>query len=62
MTSPSDAVQAAGAILGAVAKADLTPEEGAQLMERVETFRRTLETHELEGRLADVDEALRGSA
>lgn len=62
MTSAADAVQAAGAILSAVAEGDLTPGEGAQVMGLVETFRRTLETSQLEGRLAELEEAIRGTA
>jgi hypothetical protein len=61
MTSAADAVQAAGAILDAVAEGDLTPTEGAQVMELVEIFRRTLETSEMEGRLAELEGALRGA-
>lgn len=57
MQSARDAA-AAGAILGAVAEGDLTPAEAAQIMALVETYRRTLETTELEARVA----ALEGSA
>lgn len=51
MTTAEDAAQAAGSILGAVASGDLTPIEGAQVMGLVDTFRRTLETSELDARL-----------
>jgi len=50
-----DAARAAGALLGAVAAGDLTPTEGASLMALVEGFRRTLETTELEARLAALE-------
>lgn len=55
MTSAADAAAAAGAILGAVAAGDLTPAEGAHVMALVETYRRTLETTEMEGRIAALE-------
>jgi len=58
MQSAADAAQAAGAVLNAVADGDLTPTEGAHIMALVETYRRTLETSELEVRVV----ALEGSA
>jgi hypothetical protein len=58
MQSAADAAKAAGAVLGAVADGDLTPTEGAHIMALVETYRRTLETTELEARVA----ALEGDA
>ncbi|SEK80874.1 hypothetical protein SAMN05443999_102309 [Roseovarius azorensis] len=58
MQSAADAAKAAGAVLVAVADGDLTPQEGAHIMALVETYRRTLETTELEARLA----ALEGDA
>jgi hypothetical protein len=60
MCSVADAVHAAGAILAAVSEGELTPAEGAQIMALVETFRRTLETSEMERRLAELEEATRG--
>ena len=58
MKSARDAAQAAAAVLAAVAEGDLTPTEGAHVMGLVETYRRTLETSELEVRVA----ALEGGA
>ena len=58
MTNAHDAAQAAGAVLQAVSEGDLTPSEGAQVMALVETYRRTLETSELEARVV----ALEGGA
>jgi hypothetical protein len=58
METARDAAKAAGAVLGAVADGDLTPTEGAHIMALVETYRRTLETTEMEARLV-VLEALR---
>ena len=58
MQTAGDAAKAAGAVLGAVAGGDLTPQEGAHIMALIETYRRTLETTELEARVA----ALEGAA
>ena len=55
MQSVVDAAKAAGAVLDAVATGDLTPTEGAQIMGLVEAFRRTLETSELEARVAALE-------
>jgi len=55
MESATDAAQAAGAVLAAVAAGELTPTEGAHVMALIETFRRTLETTELERRLAALE-------
>ena len=57
MKGAADAAKAAGAVLDAVASGDLTPTEGAHVMALIETYRRTLETTELEARVA----ALEGS-
>lgn len=51
MQSAADAAKAAGAVLDAVALGDLTPTEGAHIMQLVETYRRTLETTDLEARV-----------
>jgi len=58
MKTARDAARAAGAVLEAVANAELTPTEGAHIMGLIETYRRTLETTELEARVA----ALEGGA
>jgi hypothetical protein len=55
METARDAAMAAGAVLGAVAEGELTPGEGASLMALVEGFRRTLETTELEARVAALE-------
>lgn len=55
MASAADAAQAAGAVLSAVAEGDLTPLEAAQIMGLIETYRRTLETCELETRVAALE-------
>ena len=55
MKSARDAAKAAGAVLGAVAAGELTPIEGAHIMTLVETYRRTLETTELEARVTALE-------
>ena len=55
METARDAATAAGAVLEAVAQGDLTPTEGAHITALVETFRRTLETSELEARVAALE-------
>lgn len=55
MESAQDAAKAAAAVLDAVAAGDLTPTEGAHIMGLVETYRRTLETSELETRVAALE-------
>ena len=55
MLSATDAAEAAGAVLDAVALGDLTPTEGAHIMGLIETYRRTLETTELERRLSALE-------
>lgn len=58
METARDAAKGAGAVLDAVALGDLTPTEGAHLMALVETFRRTLETTELEARVSALEEGM----
>lgn len=55
MQSAADAAKAAGAVLDAVALGNLTPTEGAHIMALVETYRRTMETTELESRLSTLE-------
>jgi hypothetical protein len=55
METAHDAAKAAGALLGAVADGELTPTEGAHIMALVETYRRTLETSELEARVVALE-------
>lgn len=55
MGSAADAAKAAGAVLDAVACGDLTPIEGAQIMGLIETYRRTLETSDIEARLVALE-------
>jgi hypothetical protein len=56
MESAKDAAQAAAAVLEAVAAGELTPTEGAHLMGLVESYRRTLETTELEARVVALEQ------
>ena len=55
MTGAADAAVAAAAVLTAVAAGDLTPTEGAHVMALIEIYRRTLETTEIERRLAALE-------
>lgn len=55
MKTAQDAAEGAGAILQAVAEGELTPTEAAQVMSLVDSFRRTLETSELEARLVALE-------
>lgn len=55
MASAADAAKAVGAILAAVAVGELTPSEGTAAAGLVETFRRALETAELETRIAALE-------
>src|SRR6056297_2001897 len=55
METACDAAKAAGAVLEAVALGELTPTEGAHIMALVETYRRTLETTELDARVAALE-------
>ncbi|WP_134724826.1 DUF5681 domain-containing protein [Paracoccus luteus] len=57
MERAEDAAKAAAAVLEAVAEGELTPAEGAHVMSLVETYRRTLETTEIEARLAALEDA-----
>jgi hypothetical protein len=59
MQTAADAAKAAGAVLDAVAGGELTPTEGAHIMALVETYRRTLETTEMEARMTELEKALK---
>ena len=52
MKCARDAAEAAGAVLEAMADGELTQKEGVQVMSLVDSFRRRLETSELEARVA----------
>lgn len=51
MKTAQDAATAAASVLASVADGEMTPAEGAHVMALVETYRRTLETTELEARM-----------
>ena len=55
MATARDAAQAAGGVLEAAAKGDLTPLEATQIMGSIDSFRRVLETTELEARVAALE-------
>ena len=58
METARDAATAASAVLQAVSEGELTPTEGAHVMQLVETYRRTLEMSDLEARIAALEEAV----
>ncbi len=55
MRAAKDAAKGAAAVLAAVAAGEITPSEGAHVMALVETYRRTLETCELEARMVALE-------
>ena len=55
LETAADGPKAMGAIVQAVSEGEITPSEAHALAGMVETFRRTLETEELEGRLAALE-------
>ena len=55
VTSAQDASEAAQAVLRAVSEGEMTPLEGASVMGLVETYRKTLETSELEDRITALE-------
>ena len=57
MKSAQDASEAAQAVLQAVSEGELTPMEAASVMALVESYRKTLETTELEARLTALEDA-----
>ena len=57
LNSLDDAVGAMGALLTAVASGEVTPQEAQAVAAVVETYRRTVETQDIEQRLAALEEA-----
>lgn len=57
MESAADAAKAASSVLSAVSMGELTPAEGAHVMGLIETYRRTLETTEIEARIAALEDS-----
>jgi len=55
MRSAADAARAAAAALAAVTQGELTPTEAAQILGLIESYRRILETTELEARMAALE-------
>jgi Family of unknown function (DUF5681) len=62
MATTADAVAATGAIVNAVAAGELTPSEAAELARLVETFAKTLQIHDLEGRVQRLEAERRRAA
>ncbi len=57
MKTADDAANGAASVLLAVSQGELTPTEGAHVMALIETYRRTLETTEIEKRLTELERA-----
>ena len=57
MSSAKDAATTAQSVLSAVAGGEVTPSEGAAVMGLIETYRKTLETSELEERITALEGA-----
>ena len=57
ITVPSDIVAALGSVAGAVATGELSPEEGAAVAGILEAQRRAVETVEMEGRIAALEQS-----
>lgn len=57
MAAAKDAAKAAASVIEAVSKGELTPAEGAHVMGLIETYRRTLETTELEARVVALEKS-----
>ena len=55
METAADAMQVMGAILMALASGEITPSEAQAVAGIVETFRRTIETSEMEARIAELE-------
>jgi hypothetical protein len=55
ITGASEAARAAQAVVQAVSEGSITPLEGAAVMGLVDSYRRTLETSELEQRIASLE-------
>ncbi len=55
METAADAVTSSGAILKAVAAGEMTPSEGTAIAGLIETYRRALETQEIEARIAALE-------
>jgi hypothetical protein len=56
ISTSEDAAKAMAAILGAVAEGSITPSEGGEMAKLVEVFIKTLESHEFEQRLKQLEE------
>jgi hypothetical protein len=55
LQTPADAAQAMASIAGAVAAAEITPSEAAELAKLVEAFVRVLEANEFDQRLRNIE-------
>ncbi len=60
MRTAADLAAALGAVAGAVARGDLSPEEGSAVAAVLEAQRKAIETQELQGRIAALEAAQEG--
>ena len=59
LAGPADASAAMSAVVGAMAAGEITPSEAAAIAGVVETYRRTIETVEIDARLAALEARVR---
>lgn len=57
METAADAVRVMASVMAALASGDITPSEAQAVAGIVETFRRTIETSELEARISELESA-----
>jgi hypothetical protein len=58
MNTARDAASAASSVLLATSNGELTPQEASSIMSLVETYRRVLETTEIEAQLQVLEESI----
>jgi hypothetical protein len=62
LTSAGDAADAVQAVVMAVSQGEITPLEGASVVALIDAYRRMLELTEIEARLAELEDMVRGPA
>ena len=62
LRSARDAAEAVQAVVAAVSRGEITPLEGISVVSLIDAYRRTLELTEIEARVAELEEAVRGTA
>ena len=61
MESAGDAVSVMGAVMSALASGEISPSEAQAVAGIVETYRRTIETSELESRIGELEQTHKSS-